>query len=268
MPNGNYVLIPFVMAVMAFVLNFRILASCDMVMTKWSIDCSLSNSQSCVYVANIGMGFLAKQEIVNNPNSESDAGEMMKICQWYSNQDRGWLWDKFWNVSFYSFIGCTVLGAVTCALLGMSSCHTYKKKQSKMLSYLFGNLAILNTIPFLIYWKSKVCSKKGGVCDPSLTNCVDTCQMGSGSWQLFACSFIWISAMMTTWSIEPVKPSTEEKDDASQSTDDEDEEEMDDKAFAGQVRRGASELSVAYGHDEVVVIPHVQNCRNMSEAKS
>lgn len=243
------------MAMMAFILNFRILASCDMLTTKWSIDCSSSKSESCVYIANIGMGFLAKESIVSDPNSVSSVREMLKVCQWYTNDDREWLWDKFWNVSFYSYILCTIIGAVVCALLTLGSCCLFQKMTSRAISYMFGILAILSTLPFVIYWKSDICSKKTGVCDDTQIYCVDTCEMGRGSWQLFACSFMWISAMVTTWSIKPEERShlpVVEKDTASQSTDDDDDDNEEEE-------ESLSELILAYGHDEVIVRPKLNS---------
>lgn len=226
-----------------------------MVITKWSIDCSLSKSENCVFIANIGIGFLAKQSFVRNSdaNSDNNVDEMLKVCQWYSNNDREWLWDKFWNMSFYSFILCTITGAVACALLSIGSCYVLEKKTSRVLSYIFGILAILSIAPFLIYWKSDICSKDTGVCDQSQSNCVDTCHMGNGSWQLFASSFIWISAMVTTWSLHPEEePILVDKDDASQSTDDDNDDNDSDS-------NSNSNLMVAYGHDEVISRPKIKS---------
>lgn len=171
------------------------------------------------------------------------------MCQWYSNNDKEWLWDNVWNIAFYGLILCTILGAVACTLLSMGSCCLFNKKICRSFSYSFGILAVLNTLPFLIFWKSDICSKKAGVCDETQLYCVDTCEMGSGSWQLFACSFIWISAMVTTWSIKPEseEKSTLEKDDASQSTDDDDDGDS------------VSDLILAFGHDEVIVRPKVKS---------
>jgi len=194
---------------------------------------------------------LAKHSFVRHPN-----GEMLKVCQWYSNQDKDWLWDKWWNVSFYIFVACTILGAVTCILMGISSsCWKLKKMDCRVLSYIFGILAILNIGPFLIYWKADICSNSTTMCDESQINCVETCEMGSGSWQLFACSFIWISTMVTTWSMDLKNKNSLEKDNASQSTDDEDEDE-EDSSHVKDDENQVSEIIVAYGYDDdAIAIP-------------
>lgn len=72
-----------------------------------------------------------------------------------------------------------------------------------------GALAILNMLPFLIFWKSDMCQSENMICNPSQSYCVGSCQIGMGGWQLFICSFMWISAMITTWSI-PMPIETEE----------------------------------------------------------
>ena len=59
MPHGSQIILPFFIATMAFVLNFRILTTCDLVNTQWSIDCSNSD-EYCVYITDVKMGFLCK----------------------------------------------------------------------------------------------------------------------------------------------------------------------------------------------------------------
>ncbi len=76
-----------------------------------------------------------------------------------------------------------------------------------MLSIGFGVSAMLNMAPMIIFLKSELCTGNdgAGICDESQTNCVSTCEMSSGSWQLLATSFMWISAMISAWVISPSK---------------------------------------------------------------
>jgi len=130
---------------------------------------------------------------------------MLTVCQWYSDEDKKWLWDSIWDVSFYAHLTCTLLGLLSATSLGITSCRLLRPHFFRFLSMLFGMMAVLSLTPFLIYWKSDMCLQDKPTCNDSQSKCVDSCQIGSGSWQLFAASFMWISSMLVTWSIPPIK---------------------------------------------------------------
>jgi hypothetical protein len=60
MPHGKQIILPFLMATIAFVINFRIFTSCDLVKTEWSTNCSKPGDEYCVHITDINMGFLCK----------------------------------------------------------------------------------------------------------------------------------------------------------------------------------------------------------------
>jgi hypothetical protein len=153
---------------------------------------------------------------VADVNEESNTSEMLKVCQWYSAGEKEWLWDSIWNTSFYTHSICNVFGILAAILLGISSCYHVQPQFFKMLAMSFGIMAILNVIPFLIYWKSEMCSVDQPICNENQSNCVDSCQIGSGSWQLFATSFMWLSSMISTWGMLPITKTESSKDVESQ----------------------------------------------------
>ncbi len=58
MPQGLFIVLPFIMSMAAFVLMFTIYSACDLVKTDWSIDCSTALTPNCVFLAEIEMGLL------------------------------------------------------------------------------------------------------------------------------------------------------------------------------------------------------------------
>jgi len=149
-------------------------------------------------------------------NEESNTSEMLKVCQWYSAGEKEWLWDSIWNISFYTHSTCNAFGILAAILLGITSCCSVQPHFFRRLSMSFGIMAILNIIPFLIYWKSGLCSEKT-ICNENQSNCVDSCQIGGGSYQLFATSFMWLSAMISTWGMLPITKTENSEDVESQS---------------------------------------------------
>ena len=133
----------------------------------------------------------------------SATAEMLKVCEWYSADERKWLWDSIWHTSLYSHATCSIIGLLGLIFLGITSCRSIKTRLVRGMSITFGLIAIVNIMPLLIYSKSDLCIEGNVVCDGSQTNCVNSCKMGSGSWQLFALSFMWVSCMVTTWAVEP-----------------------------------------------------------------
>ena len=125
----------------------------------------------------------------------------MKVCQWYGPNEKKWLWDGFWRIALISFATCIITGFCGVFTLGMTSCCSMTPGLRKGLSIIFGLIAIFNVMPMMVYW-SRICQEES-ICNESQSNCVNSCRMGSGSWHIFASSFMWISAMITTWSIGP-----------------------------------------------------------------
>jgi len=149
-------------------------------------------------------------------NEESNTSEMLKVCQWYSAGEKEWLWDSIWNISFYTHSICNVFGILAAILLGITSCCCVQPQCFKKLAMSFGIMAILNVIPFLIYWKSEMCSVDQPICNENQSNCVNSCQIGGGSWQLFATSFMWLASMISTWGMLPITKIDSSKDVESQ----------------------------------------------------
>eukprot|EP00554_Chaetoceros_debilis_P004947 CAMPEP_0194088436 /NCGR_PEP_ID=MMETSP0149-20130528/29093_1 /TAXON_ID=122233 /ORGANISM="Chaetoceros debilis, Strain MM31A-1" /LENGTH=116 /DNA_ID=CAMNT_0038772081 /DNA_START=314 /DNA_END=661 /DNA_ORIENTATION=+ len=92
-------------------------------------------------------------------------------------------------------------------ILLMSTCCSIRTGFFQMMSIGFGVNAMLNMAPMIVFLKSELCTGNdgAGICDESQTNCVSTCEMSSGSWQLIATTFMWISAMISAWVISPSK---------------------------------------------------------------
>jgi hypothetical protein len=143
----------------------------------------------------------AKQTFVAKEDAENNTVEMMKVCQWYGPNEKKWLWDGLWRFALISFATCIITGFCGVFTLGMTSCCSMTPNLRKGLSVIFGLIAIFNVMPMMVYW-SRICQEES-ICNESQSNCVNSCRMGSGSWHIFASSFMWISAMITTWSIGP-----------------------------------------------------------------
>ena len=141
--------------------------------------------------------YVARQSFVEDTNNNS---EMMKVCQWYGPHDKRWLWDGYWRFAFVIYTICLLSALGGIIMVGVTSCFTMKARTVRGISMLFGVLAICNAMPLAVYL-SRVC-KSESICNESQSNCVNSCEMGSGSWHIFATSFMWISAMITTWSIK------------------------------------------------------------------
>ncbi len=132
---------------------------------------------------------------------------MLKICKWYTDQERHWLLDRNFSASFVINACTTLFGFMSMFVLLISSTCSLKIDAFRTMSVGFGINAILNMSPLLIVLKSNVCTD-GGICDDSQTNCVSSCELSTGSWQVLATSVMWISAMISSWVISPVKIGT------------------------------------------------------------
>ena len=157
--------------------------------------------------------FSVKETFVAGDLDENNSPEMLKMCQWYTGEERGWLldseergWllDRTWDISFIINCCSILFGFLSMVVILISSTCSLKIKTFRALALGFGINAILSMSPILILLKSKVCSD-GGVCDDSQTNCVSSCQLSTGSWQVLATSVMWISAMISSCVIGPTK---------------------------------------------------------------
>ena len=66
MPHSRIIFYPFVLATISMILSFRTLSSCDLISTKWSIDCSSEFSHQCVLKSNLNLGILGEKEALLN----------------------------------------------------------------------------------------------------------------------------------------------------------------------------------------------------------
>lgn len=148
--------------------------------------------------------FVVKESLVDGSNGDGDP-EMLKTCKWMNEKERNWLVDRTWTVSLILQAACILFGFMSMVIILMSSCCSIRKGLFRIMSIGFGANAMLNMTPMIIFLKSELCTGNdgAGICDESQTNCVSTCEMSSGSWQLLATSFMWISAMISAWVISP-----------------------------------------------------------------
>lgn len=203
MPHGRTIFYPFILATISMVLSFRTLASCDLISTKWSIDCSSTVSAQCVFKSNLNLGLLAKETFVNiNVDDEArpNLDELTKVCRWYTEEEREWLLGKYWDMTIISqsiIVGIAFLGTFC---IGLTSCYAFKGMYKfKLLSMIFVLCAIANAFPLALQLTSDLCTLQRGICDPTEAFCVSSCFWGSGSWQTLAASFMWMSTAITTW---------------------------------------------------------------------
>lgn len=143
----------------------------------------------------------AKQTFVAKEHPDDNTTEMLKVCQWYGPNDKTWLWDGYWGFSFFIYTTCMIAGLFGVCTIGMASCYSLTPRVKKWTTILFGLIAVLNVSPLTLYW-SRICGEES-ICNETESYCVNSCQMGSGSWHIFAASFMWVSAMITTWAIKP-----------------------------------------------------------------
>lgn len=214
MPHTRTVILPFLTAMIGLVLSFRSLASCDLIITDWNIDCS-TPERSCVYQIQLGVGLLAKEtliaveegreELILDGNDEN----MDKVCKWYTNEEKEWLQsENIWKISILACGICCCIGVLGIIILGSMSCIQYREKLVKATSALIGLCAFLSPIPFLLYFNTRLCLTQFGLCDPSETNCVQDCTMGMSSFQLIAATCVWLGSALTVWTVAPAKPTT------------------------------------------------------------
>ncbi len=145
-----------------------------------------------------------KETFVEGELDENNSPEMLKMCTFYTDQERHWLLDRSFSVSFVINACTMIFGFMSMFVLLMSSTRPLKVDAFRTMSVGFGINAILNMSPLLILLKSNVCTDRG-ICDDSQTNCVSGCELSTGSWQVLATSVMWISAMISSWVISPAQ---------------------------------------------------------------
>ena len=123
--------------------------------------------------------WLAKQTFVAKIEEESNEPLMVKVCQWYSPQEKEWLWDNIWNISLISQSVCLIVGLLGVGFLGLASCCSVHMNLFRVMSITFGIIAVINMTPLMIYWKSDLCTTES-VCNEYETSCVTSCKMGDG----------------------------------------------------------------------------------------
>lgn len=200
MPNGQVVIVPLILGIVATTVSFKILSGCDMVKTEWNINCSTETTSNCLFVSELSIGLLAKEILVGTENENNEI-QYSKVCQWHTEEDGTWLLDPLWIVAKWCLIGSLISAVINIGVLVMSSCYEFGRKNFKRVSILFGIISFLNLIPMMLYFASDVCKDDVFVCDETETNCVVGCKMGPGSWQLLASSFTFLSTMISIWTI-------------------------------------------------------------------
>ena len=141
-----------------------------------------------------------------NTTAQPNMDELLKVCTWYSEEEREWLLGKYWDIAFISQIAVVACALFGIFCIGVTSCYAFKRNITfKILSFLFMISAIVNAYPLILQFTSDFCTLDEGICDPTQSFCVNSCSWGSGSWQTLAASFMWISTSITTWLIPPGK---------------------------------------------------------------
>ena len=197
MPNGKIVLLPFTLSIIAFLLAFKTLSNCDMIITEWNIDCSTPTTSNCMYISYLSMGLLTRESLVGINDGNNNL-EMAKVCQWHEEDDKTWLLDPLWIISKWCVITCIILALINIGILLAASCYQFDSFVFRRISFSFGFISVLSAVPFSLYFASGVCNADVSVCDISQTNCVMSCKMGTGSWQLLASSFTFLSTMISS----------------------------------------------------------------------
>jgi hypothetical protein len=197
MPNGHIVLLPLTLGLIAALLAFKTLSNCDMIITEWNIDCSTPTTSNCMYISYLSMGLLTKESLVGIQDENNNV-LMEKVCQWHGEDDKTWLLDPLWIISKWCVITCIVLALFNIGILLISSCYKMESFVYRRISFSFGFIAVLSAVPFTLYFASGVCNADVSVCDETQTNCVMSCKMGTGSWQLLASSFTFLSTMISS----------------------------------------------------------------------
>jgi len=222
MPYGRQMILPFFSSLIALFLTLKALGSCDLIVTEWTIDCS-SPLTTCTYLTNLHIGLVTKETLValqkGDDNPVVTTKEMMisiqkgdddrltgmdKLCRRYTREEKDWIQSPtIWNGGTICLIICLCFGILVLIFLIFASsveCHPYLMKG---ISVCLAINAILSLVPMLILLKADVCILDDGVCDPSMMNCVTLCEMGMGSYHLFAACFMWLAASMTVWILVP-----------------------------------------------------------------
>ena len=134
-----------------------------------------------------------------NTTAQPNMDELLKVCRWYSDDEREWLLGKYWDIAFISQMTVVAFAIFGIFCIGLTSCCAFKRKITfKMLSFFFLISAIVNAYPLMLQFTSDFCTLDQGICDPTQSFCVSSCSWGSGSWQTLAASFMWISTATTT----------------------------------------------------------------------
>lgn len=178
------------------------------------------------------------KQIEQNDDIKTNLEDLNKVCLWYTQEERNWLLNNFWNYALVSEATIILIGLICVSVVGATSCYAFQRtKIFKVFSFAFGCCAIVNALPLGLQYTSDFCTKEEGICNPSGNFCVSTCSWGSGSWQTLATSFLWLSTSFTTWLIRPYRKKFDddgsklESDDLSFETDDSAENEMDEENF-------------------------------------
>lgn len=156
---------------------------------------------------NLHTGLLAKESLVALPQEDdysSVSSEMNVVCQRYTVGEEDWLqspviWNgrTIWNGGAGCLMICLCFGILAIAILFVTSsieCHQYLMKGIQWCLLIN---ALLSLVPMLILFVADVCTSEYGVCDPSMTNCVGLCQMGTDSYYLCAACALWFFSSMT-----------------------------------------------------------------------
>ena len=151
---------------------------------------------------------------IDQNDVEPKLENLIKVCQWYTEDERNWLLNYFWDSAILSQVSVVALASIGILVITMTTCIRFKRMFTfKILSGLFGLGALVNSFPLALKFTSDFCTINEGICDPSQSYCVSSCTWGSGSWQTLASSLMWISTAFTTWliapSYEPKKPESE-----------------------------------------------------------
>jgi len=215
MPYGTVTAGVFALGSISFVLSFITLSSCNLISTKWSIDCSSALQSACVFKTDLGLGLLAKETYVTTED-ETGLGpfdNMNKVCTSYNAYEREWLVGTFWNAASKTQLAVVIITLIGIIVLLIASCYTFKRTVIfKITSAAFLIGSIMNAIPLLLQFTADVCKIPEGICDESQHFCARSCSWGSGSWQTLASSCISLSTSLIIWTISSPKIAEDLKD--------------------------------------------------------
>ncbi len=141
---------------------------------------------------------------------------LTKVCKWYSEGEREWLLDGFWQATAITQGTIIIMACIGISCIGIASCFAFSKPLIfKIISVAFSVCAIINCLPLTLQFTSDFCQLEDGICDDTESYCLSSCVWGSGSYQTLATSFLWLSSSITTWVISsPVQTFHANKDES------------------------------------------------------